>query len=54
MVFKPSQAQRIISGPSETFIKRYIVERANKQTSERERVSEVLAKRRWWATPRGD
>ena len=28
--FKPSQPQRIISGLRETFIKRYIVERASK------------------------
>ena len=28
--FKPSQAQRIITGLRETFVKRYIVERTNK------------------------
>ena len=28
--FKPIQPQRIISGPGETFVKRYIVERALK------------------------
>ena len=38
--FKPSQPQRIISGLKETFLTRYIVERANKAETRPEEQSE--------------
>ena len=38
--FKPSQPQRIISGPRETFINRYIVERTSKAAIRPEEQSE--------------
>ena len=39
--FKPSQPQRIISGLKETFIKRYTVERTNKEEIRPEEQSEI-------------
>ena len=40
--FKPSQLQRIISGLKETFIKRYIAERASKAELRPEEQSESV------------
>ena len=40
LCFKPSQTQRITSGPRETFLKRYIVERTNKAETRPEEQSE--------------
>ena len=40
--FRPSQPQRIISGLREIFIKRYIVERANKAEMRPEEQSEKV------------
>ena len=42
MMIKPSQPQRITPGPRETFIKRYIVERANKAELRPEEQSEKV------------
>ena len=46
MMIKPSQPQRITPGPRETFIIRYIVERANKAELRPEEQSEMAESHR--------